>query len=162
MKIYTSYFYQIRFFKPHQIPISTALWDPKWFHEFKGQDHIWKDKNGVWNGIRLEILNPGSCCITQPPECVACIEEKRKRTPESCKFIKEYREGLSRISFQNLMEILTRTAEYVQHLEGFTDEPEIMLIVHEAPNNQCSERTPIQELFRDHGYNVIEWERSDK
>lgn len=29
MKIKISYFYMIRFFKPNQIPISTAVWDPK-------------------------------------------------------------------------------------------------------------------------------------
>ncbi len=160
MKIYTSYFYQIRFFKPHQIPISTAMWDPKWFHDFKDHNHIWKDKNGVWNGIRLEILNPGSCCITQPPECVACIDEKRERTPKTCKFIKEYKEGLEKINFQSLIEILIKTADYFQQLEGFTDEPEIILIVHEAPNNPCSERIPLQELFKEHGINVIEWERN--
>lgn len=28
MKIYTSYFYMIRFMKPNMIPLSTAKWDP--------------------------------------------------------------------------------------------------------------------------------------
>ena len=37
MKIMTSYFYAIRFFKPNMIPISTAKWDPKWYHQNKGQ-----------------------------------------------------------------------------------------------------------------------------
>lgn len=32
MKILISYFYQIRFFKPNMIPLSTAAFDPKWFH----------------------------------------------------------------------------------------------------------------------------------
>ena len=147
----------IRFLKPYQIPISTAVWDPKWFHEFKDQDHIWKDKNGVWNGIRLEILNPNSCCITQPPECVSCIKEGRDRDPKSCSFIREYQEGLSKIDFKDLMELLTKTAEFIQRLEGFENEPEIILIVHEAPYNPCSERVPIQELFKNHGIDVVEW-----
>lgn len=36
MKIYTSYFYQIRFFKPNMIPLSTAKYDPSWFHKGLG------------------------------------------------------------------------------------------------------------------------------
>ena len=157
MKIYTSYFYMVRFLKPNQIPISTAIWDPKWFHDFKGQDNVWKDKNGVWNGIRLEVLNPESCCTTQPPECVACIKENREKDPKSCSFIKEYREGLSKINFEDLMETLIKTAEFIQQLEGFKDEPEIILLVHEAPYNPCSERVPLQELFKNNGIDVVEW-----
>ena len=48
MKIMTSYFYQIRFFKPYMIPLSTAKWDPKWFHRNQGQNYQFKDKNGEW------------------------------------------------------------------------------------------------------------------
>ena len=159
MKIYTSYFYQIRFFKPNQIPMSTADWDPKWFHNFQGQNNIWKDKNGVWNGIRLEILNPSHCCSILPPECVRCTKETRH--PESCSFLKDYKNGLNKINFSELMEYLTKTADYFQHLEGFTDEPEIMLIVHESPDNLCSERVPIQDLFRDNGIEIKEFEGND-
>lgn len=149
MKIYTSYFYQIRFFRPHQIPISTAVWDPRWFHEFKGQDHVWRDKNGVWNGIRLEILNPQRCNASGCP----CT----KKTPESCWFIKSYTEGLGRLDFSEVLEYLEKTAEYIQRLEGFSEEPEIMLIVHEAPDNPCSERVPLQKLFTEHGIECTEW-----
>ena len=35
MKIYISYFYAVRFFKPYQIPMSTAVWDPKWWRGVK-------------------------------------------------------------------------------------------------------------------------------
>ena len=62
MKIMTSYFYQIRFMKQNYIPLSTAIWDPKWFHQNKGQDFQFKDKNGVWNGLRAEIFMPGKEC----------------------------------------------------------------------------------------------------
>ena len=30
---YISYFYQIRNMKHNTLPVSTAMWDPKWFHE---------------------------------------------------------------------------------------------------------------------------------
>ena len=156
MKVYTSYFYQIRFFKPNQIPMSTAVWDPKWFHEFKGQDHVWKDKNGVWNGLRLEILNPDNCC-SLPAECTEC---QRKGNPETCSFIKDYSNGLhTKVNFSELLEIMNQTAEYIQQLEGFSEEPEIMLIVHEASNEPCSERGSIQQLFLEHGIECTEWKR---
>ncbi len=153
MKIYTSYFYQVRFFKPHQIPISTAVWDPKWYHEFKGQDHLFKDKNGVWNGIRLEYLNPKRCNAGGCP----C----KKKDPENCWFLKSYLAGLRRWNFSEILQYLLRTAEYLQRLEGFTEEPEIMLLVHEAPDNPCSERVPLQKYFQEHGIDVCEWENKE-
>ena len=89
----------VRFFKPYQIPISTAVWDPKWFHDFKGQDHVWKDKNGVWNGIRLEELNPKNCNACGCP----CNMGKLK-DPQHCKFITTYKEGLSTINYKEFSE----------------------------------------------------------
>lgn len=149
MKFFTSYFYNIRFFKPYQIPLSTAIWDPKWFHEFKGQDHIWKDKNGVWNGLRIEELNPQSCHASGCP----CTN----REPDQCRFIKEYKEGLRRINFEEMLYSIFKLADYIKGLEGFNEEPEIMLIVHEASDNPCSEREGIQELWREHGFDIEEW-----
>lgn len=157
MKIYTSYFYQIRFFRPHQIPLSTADWDPKWFHNFKDQDYIWKDKNGVWNGLRVDTLSPSNCCSILPPECVGCAKETRH--PETCSFLVDYSIGLRKINFQDLYNLLQRVASGIQQLEGFSEEPEIMLILHEAPNNPCSERVPIQEYFRNYGIEIKEWEK---
>ena len=40
MNIYISYFYNIRFFPKNLIPISTAMWDPKWYHNFKSDDTV--------------------------------------------------------------------------------------------------------------------------
>ena len=50
MKLRLSYFYQIRNFKPNMIPMSTALSDPAWYHDFKDKDYIFarlSDKNVV-------------------------------------------------------------------------------------------------------------------
>lgn len=154
MKFYTSYFYQLRFFKPYQIPFSTAIWDPKWFHNFQDQSHVWKDKNGVWNGIRLEMLNPKSCSA---PSCCPCSE----RNYQSCEFLCGYRLGLSRIDFSSLISFVSSVAEFIKKEEGFSEEPEIILLVHESPENPCSERVPIQELFRVHGIEVYEWEKGN-
>jgi len=149
MKFFTSYFYNIRFFKPYQIPLSTAIWDPKWFHEFKDQEHIWKDKNGVWNGLRIEELNPKSCHASGCPCDI--------REPENCRFIREYKEGLEKIDFEKMLGDIEKLVSYIQSQEKFEEEPEVILIVHEAKDNPCSERNSIQELFREHGLEIEEW-----
>ena len=157
MKIWTSYFYQVRFFKPYQIPLSTADWDPKWFHNFKDQNYVWKDKNGVWNGLRLDIFSPSKCCSILPPECTRCSNVSN-RHPETCSFLRDYKNGLdNKINFSDLLELLQRTAQTIKDTEGFSDEPEIMILVHEASTNPCSERAAIQEYFREHGLEVKEW-----
>ena len=45
MKFALGYFYQVRFFTPNMIPVSTALGDPKWYHQNKGQQFTFLDKN---------------------------------------------------------------------------------------------------------------------
>lgn len=59
MKIYTSYFYQVRNFPINTVAFSTAMWDPKWFHDFKDRKYKFKDKRGIWNGLRATPLVPG-------------------------------------------------------------------------------------------------------
>lgn len=57
MKIRTSYFYQIRNFTRNMIPISTAVWDPTWYHNFTNDyNYIFKDKRNILNGLRLESI----------------------------------------------------------------------------------------------------------
>ena len=53
--------------------------------------------------------------------------------------------------------MINKTAEYIQQLEGFKEEPEVILIVHEASNEPCSERGSIQNLFAEHGIECTEW-----
>ena len=52
----TSYFYQVRYFNANILPFSTALSDPKWFHEDKSNNHIFLDIHGVVNGLRCEPI----------------------------------------------------------------------------------------------------------
>ena len=108
----------------------------------------------MWNGIRLEILNPSHCCSILPPECVLCGTE---RHPESCSFLKDYREGLDKIGFEELMCYLNGIGDHFKQLEKFDEEPEIILIVHEAPNNPCSERVPLQDYFLSNNIELKEW-----
>ena len=59
INFYISYFYQIRNMKPNMLPVSTAMWDPKWFHNGKSEEWRYMDKNGVINGVRMiDLMMP--------------------------------------------------------------------------------------------------------
>jgi len=150
MEIYTSYFYQVRFMKPHMIPLSTAVWGPKWFK----QGHPWKDKNGVWNGLKADVFAPGPMCenLCRGPE--TCVTGN----PQTCLFLKTYRYQLDQLNFNDVIARCERLGKYIQSLEHFTEEPIGILLVHEAPQNPCSERRVIQEWFASHGKEVVEWQ----
>jgi len=155
LKIYTSYFYQVRFMKPHMVPLSTACFDPRWFHQNKGQDFVWKDKNGVYNGLRAPVFAPGPLCenLCRGPE--TCVT----RDPQTCLFLNTYRYQLDQLDFNDVVARCERLGKYVQSLEHFAEEPVIMLLVHEAPQNPCSERRVIQEWFAANGKEVVEWQK---
>lgn len=157
IKIYTSYFYQIRFFPQYLVPLSTAIWDPAWFHQNQKQDHIWKDKNGVYNGLRAEVFAPGPLCegLCRGPEFCAT------GSPQDCLFLKAYRFQLDQLDFNDIVNRCERMGKYVQSLEHFRHDPEIALIVHEAPQNPCSERRVIQEWFAANGIEVKEWSKDE-
>ena len=71
--------------------------------------------------------------------------------PDSCRFLRAYYDQLCLLDFKELMHLLDQTAEVIQKFLEFEEEPEIILIVHEAPTNPCSERNAIQRYFREHG-----------
>lgn len=156
MKIMTSYFYQIRFFTPNMIPLSTAKWDPKWFHQGRGQAYQWKDKRGVWNGLRAEPFVPGASCdgLCRGPQF--CQEHD----PAYCAFLRCYRGQLNRLDFTHILDQIDKVGKRIQEMEGFQEEPVVVLIVHEATSNPCSERRIIQQWFRDNGYPIEEFDHS--
>ena len=157
MQFYVSYFYQIRFFKPNMIPISTALWDPKWYHQNKGQDFIYQDKNGVYNGLRQPIFAPGPLCEH------ACrgIENCNSGDPNLCDFLRLYRLQLNLLDFdKDVLDYFTRLTTYLEEVKNISN-PIFVLIVHEAPSNPCSERRVLQEYFAAHGIELNEWQKED-
>lgn len=152
MKIMISYFYQIRFFKPNMIPLSTAKWDPKWFHQNKNQDFQFKDKNGVWNGLRADPFAPGPLC-----EGLCSGLEKCQQSADNCLFLSTYKMQLRQLDFQDIYNRIVTIGKSVQEKEQFSEEPIVVLIVHESPENNCSERKPIQEWFQENGYILEEF-----
>lgn len=148
MKIYTSYFYQVRFFRPNQIPISTALGDPKWFHLNNGNDFKFIDKNGVINGLRATFLSPGITCHN------LCHGRPCEFTPDKCNFLIEYKKQIFALDKEWAFGQFESLGSKMKEILKFDEEPEIILLVHEAPTNECSERKVLQDFF-----NCSEWIR---
>lgn len=153
MKIMTSYFYQIRNMKPNYIPLSTAVWDPKWFHQGQGHGFQYKDKNGIWNGLRAEPFVPNETCegLCRGPETCNYLG------PHTCAFLKTYRAQLDKLDYNDIIQRFEELGEQIQKTEGFEEEPILVLILHEKYDNPCSERWPIQAWFKDHGYEIEEF-----
>lgn len=149
MKIYTSYFYQVRFFKQNQIPISTAIGDPKWFHSNNGNDFKFIDKNGVINGLRAPFLSPGKSCHN------LCHGRPCEFTPDKCNFLIEYKKQIFALDKGWVFGQFESLGNKMKEILKFEDEPEIILLVHEAPTNECSERVVLQKFF-----NCSEWTRN--
>lgn len=146
-KVYTSYFYQIRFFKPNMIPLSTAVWDPKWYHAFKDQDTVFIDKNGVLNGCRFEAMHPDNTCadLCRGPETCQTGD------PAQCQFLINYWKQLDSLNFNLVIKNLETYLLDIQKILNFEELAIPVFIVHEAPDNPCSERIVIQRWFNENG-----------
>lgn len=156
MKFYTSYFYQLRFFPPNAIPLSTAYRDPKWYFNFQKQGHVWKDKRGVYNGLRADPLMPGEQC-----EGLCYGPEGCDAKPNYCRFLQRYKQQLDELDFAEIVGRAERLAKKIQNKEGFTEEPKIIFLFHETPTNPCSERWAVQKWFQEHGIEVSEWRQCE-
>lgn len=157
MKICTSYFYKVRFFDRTMIPMSTAVWDPAWWHKnTKDYSYQFKDKNGVINGIRATPFVPGHDCDGK------CRGQENCDTKNShdCEFLKAYRAQLDALNFDEIMARFAALGKTYQERENISDEVTIVLLVYETPTNPCSERVVIQEWFAAHGLKVEEWQES--
>lgn len=154
VKIYTSYFYQVRFMKPYQIPMSTAIYDPLWYHQGSyNKKKVFKDKNNVINGLRLDLFTPsfkGCTTLCRGPE-------NCKSKPDNCEFLKEYRKQLDSLDFDQLMIEFNKLIFEFKKANNFNEIPEIILLFHEVPDNPCSERQVVKQYFKDHGLIVSEF-----
>lgn len=154
LDVKVSYFYQIRFFNPWQFPLSTAVWDPKWYHQNKGNGYIYRDTRGVVNGIRINALTPpkqteGLCygreqCITQ--------------NPNECAFLRVYMEHLRSINFDAFMLMLRHYMYKLCNTYNIAYKPEAIFIVHEKYDNPCSERVALRKWFEENGRTLPEYE----
>lgn len=155
MKLALSYFYQIRFFKPWMVPVSTAKWDPAWYHDWAGAAHMFVDKRGVLNGARTQLLNTGAL------EKFGVIEECpcEAKDPTKCRFISSYEKALSCVidhNWKSIYQELERFANKWCKNNNIKEEPIIVFIVYEAPCNPCSERWSLLKIFKEKKINCQE------
>lgn len=143
MKLYTSYYYQIRNFLPNLVGLSTARWPPKYIPLGK------IDKRDV-------------LCINCPPfvpnkACENLCEGNCKERSLNCKFLQTYYNQLQRIDYNQLIDHLTSLDELIKMKKNIKEEVNFAFLVYESPRAQCSERYVIQRYVHEHGYQVIEW-----
>lgn len=146
MKFYTSYFYQIRNFTPNMVPLSTACGDPAWYHAGRDKSFVYFDNNRVCNGLRAEMLHPDKSCAGLCEGGFACPD-----TPDKCAFLWRYAQQLEKVDFMDFIERCRRILKQVKVCNHFEGEGIIVLMVHEAFGNPCSERRTLQEWVMSHG-----------
>lgn len=142
MKFYVSYFYAVRFMKPNTVALSTAMSPPKWF----GRKPYW-DKRGVMNGLTATPFVP---VLHQEGEsCGNCCHDAQQ-----CEVTRNYKAQLAQLDFEDMMQ---RFESIAARVVTNGEEPEIVLLVHEAPDNPCSERWALFEWFHSHGIDAQEY-----
>ena len=117
----------IRFFKPNQIPLSTAVWPPRWFTQNGSQYY---DKRRVLTGLT---------------------------DPNTCKFLQQYYKQLCELDFNSIMKRFDKLAKVYSERNFLNDDVEFVLIFHETPKNPCSERWAVQKWFKENGYELEEY-----
>ena len=161
IKIYTSQFYQIRNMTPECLAFSTALGDPLQFHDFT-KDKMYKfiDKHGRLNGLRAEPfvprlnLPPQSSC-KGPQGCV----HKEADLPWYCDFLLAYYNMLSKLDPHDIEQRFRKVGQEWQEFLQREFEPTYILLVHEAPDNPCSERVMLQKWLKENGFSGEEWKK---
>ena len=136
MKLYTSYYAQIRNFPSNLIALSTAVWKPKWLNFGTNKNSvIMFNCKPLIPGHECEYLCRGNC---EPPH------------PQDCAFLQTYRKQLDRIDFNDFY-------SYIEELSKKYNNADFAFMVYETPNRPCSERVVIQQWFREHGIEIEEW-----
>jgi len=142
MKLYTSYFAQLRKFPPNLIGLSTATWNPKW-------RPMGKDARGVIC-VDCPPFKPGHSCDG------LCNGKCNPKHPEDCLFLQNYKAQLDKININSIQESLGNLATKIMYNEGIQD-IDFAFLVYERFDNPCSERVAIQQYFREHGIKCEEW-----
>lgn len=128
------------------------MWDPKWFHDFKSPQHIFKDKNDVYNGLTIPCFRPGEEC-----HGLCHGRDNCKHSPDSCSFLSLYKLQLNQLDFNQVISDLTELSQQIRIQDNLIQDPDIILIVYEVPENPCSESHKIIEWFKEHGYDLKWW-----
>ena len=145
MKLYTSYWAQVRRFPSNLIALNTTIWSPKWY-KVGGID-----KNGIIS-LNCPPLRPGHSCDG------LCNGKCNPKHPNDCAFLREYRKQLDAINFDDFMQTLYRLHEKICNDYAATDKDfDFAFMFFEKYDNPCSERWPVQDWFRAHNISIEEW-----
>lgn len=173
MKIYISYFYQVRNMNAFILPVSTAKYDPFWFHpDVKNPKTGWHsissygmylDKNRVLNGRRIDelVFPEGSWKRLEQNNC-ACTQVCFRKdgitddTETWCPFMVEYLAYLESLDFDSVILLLKKYADDYRQRYGLPH-VDVVLLVHEAKSCKCAERPVLQKWFSMHGIELEEW-----
>ncbi len=144
MKIYTSYWAQVRNFPKNLVGLNTTVWPPKW-------RPFGEDKRGVWV-IDCPPLKPGK-------ECEGLCDGKcLPPHPDECAFLKAYYDQLCKLDFNDFLQHLEKLK--LRFCEGEAlDDVDFALIVYEPLYKKCSERQELQKWLRENGIEVEEWQK---
>lgn len=141
MEILIGSFQMVKVLPTKYLPISVAIWDPNWYHNFKA-NNIFMDERGLMLGYRCEELSPAALNTN------ACNTCNGKFKAPDCTFISLYRQYLDSLNFTHIYELLTQKVKQSIYSQ------DICLLVHEGPNNNCSERHSIKEWFKNNGISI--------
>ena len=144
MKIYISYFAQMRNFPSNIIGLSTAHWEPRYITYGRSQNGI------IWMGI--PPLKPGEECDG------LCDGKCNPKHPDDCQFLKAYYNQLNKINFKELIQKIENIAQKVKEGEAL-DNVDVVLLVYEKYDNPCSERWPLKQWFKENGMELEEWHK---
>lgn len=132
------------------------MYDPKWYHDNKGSDHMYLDRRGVVNGLRAGFLVPGSAC----DGLCRGLDNCATRDPNTCSFLTAYRKQLDGLNFDGVIRVLENAAYNYRDVLGLEHEVEFVFLFHEKPDVPCSERWPVKQWFAEHGIQLEEYSES--
>ena len=144
LKLYTSYWAQVRNFPKNLIGLNTTIWPPKW-------RPLGKDNRGVLV-IDCPPLKPGQECEG------LCNGKCNPKRPHECQFLDTYNNQLHKIDFDTFIKKLQKLHDIICDQENFED-IDFAFIFYEKYDNPCSERWPFQVWMRYNGIEVEEWQK---
>ena len=96
------------------IPVSTAVSDPAWYHNFTyDKTFTFLDKRGVVNGLRCEELHGDKNCNG------LCLGKNNCKTknPNECLFLKTYKQQLEKMNINNFIRRAENSLQKIKQQE---------------------------------------------
>lgn len=149
MKYLVSDFYHIRFFNPGILPISINSGEPKWYHDYKGRNYIFRDKRNVVNGLYMSKLSMDNIETPNDISCDTCVKKNRcyKDLGEMCPICIDHYNYLKTLNFKEI----TNNLEEVSKVFNCD---EICIVVFEKEYRKCGEAVALLKWFKKNGIKV--------